>query len=79
MKQPFSTLCLAIAAYAGLNAPLLGSTLSFRLLGDPGQNYTFARSDSPVGTTISDPVAPTRVGSAPTPRAIYTASFVSIT
>ena len=58
MKQLFSTLCLAITAFAGLNAPLLGSTISFSLLGDPGQNYSFARSDSPVGAIIADPVAP---------------------
>ena len=49
---------LAIAAYACLNAPLLGSPITFGLLGDPSQNYMFARADSPVGGTVSDPVGP---------------------
>src|ERR1039457_2737856 len=58
MNQRFSVLCLAIGAYAGLNAPLLGITTSFGLLGDPGQNFTFARSDSPIGANVTDPVGP---------------------
>jgi hypothetical protein len=49
---------LAIAAYACGNAPLLGSTTTFGLLGDPNQNYMFARADSPVGAVVSDPVGP---------------------
>src|SRR6266849_6682196 len=58
MKQMFSTVCLVIAAYAGLTVPLHGNTISFSLLSDPGQNYSFARSDSPSGAIVSDPVAP---------------------
>jgi hypothetical protein len=58
MKRPFSAVCLAIAAYAGLAAPLPGGTISFRLLGDPGQNYTFTRSDPGNPQVIYDPVAP---------------------
>jgi hypothetical protein len=58
MNQRLSTICLAIAAYAGLGSPLLGNTTTFGLLGDPGQNYTFFRSDSPVGAPVTDPVGP---------------------
>jgi hypothetical protein len=58
MKRPFSAVCLAIAGYAGLAAPLPGGTISFRLLGDPGQNYTFTRSDPGNPQVIYDPVAP---------------------
>jgi hypothetical protein len=49
---------LAFAAFATLSLPLSGTTISFGLLGDPHQNYTFARADSPMGALITDPVAP---------------------
>jgi PEP-CTERM motif len=58
MKQRLSTFCLAIAACTAWNTPLLANTTSFGLLGDPNQNFTFARSDSPVGQLITDPVGP---------------------
>ena len=49
---------LAIAVYACLNVPLVASSTTFGLLGDPSQNYMFARADSPVGAMVSDPVGP---------------------
>jgi hypothetical protein len=58
MKRPVPAICLAIAAYAGVTAQLVAGTTSFGLLGDPGQTYTFTRSDPRIPTTIQDPVAP---------------------
>ena len=45
-----------MSAVAG--SPTYANTTSFGLLGDPNQNYTFARADTPVGSYISDPVGP---------------------
>ena len=55
--QTFSAVCLAIVMSAA-GAPIYANTTSFGLLGDPNQNYTFARADTPVGSYISDPVGP---------------------
>ncbi|MBS1855009.1 MAG: PEP-CTERM sorting domain-containing protein [Acidobacteria bacterium] len=56
-KRPTYTL-LALAAFAALSLPAFGTTISFGLLNDPGQTYTFARADSPMGALVTDPVAP---------------------
>ena len=58
MQRMKITIGLAIWASALLCAPAFGNTITFGLLSDPSQNYSFARSDSPVGGMISDPVAP---------------------
>lgn len=45
-------------ALTGLAAPIRGNTISFTLLGDPNQTFSFARADSPVGQVITEPVGP---------------------
>jgi PEP-CTERM motif len=53
----FITFCLAIISSTVAQQPLRANTTLFGLLGDPGHNYTFTRSDSP-GGQVTDPVAP---------------------
>ncbi|MDE3168149.1 MAG: PEP-CTERM sorting domain-containing protein [Acidobacteriota bacterium] len=53
-----SRLLIALVAAAIFSMPVFGTTISFGLLNDPNQNYTFARADSPVGALVTDPVAP---------------------
>jgi hypothetical protein len=58
VRKLLSALTLAIAAYSCSNGALLASSTTFGLLGDPSQNYMFARADSRVGAMVSDPVGP---------------------
>jgi hypothetical protein len=53
-----SLICFTLVLFAGM-APTIGAeTILFTLLGDPNQNYTFARTDSPSGAAVTDPVGP---------------------
>jgi hypothetical protein len=51
-------ICIVVAGVAGAASPLNAGTILFTLLGDPGQNYSFFRSDSPIGATVREPVGP---------------------
>jgi len=42
----------------GLPTRLGATSISFGLLGDPGHSYSFARTDSPAGQIVTEPVAP---------------------
>jgi hypothetical protein len=44
--------------FLGAGTSLHAATILFGLLNDPIQNYTFSRTDSPAGQSISDPVGP---------------------
>src|SRR5258707_737558 len=57
MKR-ISLICFALAAFAGMAPTLRAGTILFTLLGDPNQNYTFTRTDSPSGAQVTDPVGP---------------------
>lgn len=57
MRLRLLTCCLTVVAWNGVQAPLRATTILFGLLGDPGHNYTFTRSDSP-GGQVTDPIAP---------------------
>jgi hypothetical protein len=58
MQGKPSIAVLTVLIWAGATNSASAGTISFGLLDDPGQNYSFARSDSPVGQVINDPVAP---------------------
>jgi len=58
MKQRAIRVRLAVLALAGFASSLHAGTITFKLLSDPGQNYTFSRTDSPSGASVSDPVGP---------------------
>ena len=57
MKR-ISLICFTLAVFAGMAPTLRAGTIVFTLLGDPNQNYTFTRTDSPSGATVTDPVGP---------------------
>jgi hypothetical protein len=57
MHLRFLTFLLTAVIWNGVQGRLQANTILFGLLGDPGHNYTFTRSDSP-GGQVSDPVAP---------------------
>jgi hypothetical protein len=50
--------CIAVAGVAGMAAPLKAGTILFTLLGNPNQDYSFTRLDSPVGATVREPAGP---------------------
>jgi hypothetical protein len=49
---------LATLLLCVLPARLGATTVTFGLLGDPGHSYSFARTDSPSGQIVTEPVAP---------------------
>jgi hypothetical protein len=50
--------CLAMFFVCALPTRLGATSISFGLLGDPGHSYSFARTDSPAGQIVTEPVAP---------------------
>jgi hypothetical protein len=57
MKR-ISLICFTLVLFGMAPPTLQAGTILFTLLGDPNQNYTFARTDSPSGATVTDPVGP---------------------
>jgi hypothetical protein len=51
-------ICFTLVLFAGTAPALRAGTILFTLLGDPNHNYTFARTDSPSGASVTDPVGP---------------------
>jgi hypothetical protein len=49
---------MATLILCGMPVRLGAATIFFGLLGDPGHDYSFARSDSPSGQIVTEPVAP---------------------
>src|SRR3954463_11580746 len=57
MKRIF-LICFTLAAISGMAPALQAGAILFTLLGDPNHNFSFARTDSPSGATVTEPAGP---------------------